>query len=353
MKTHLSRLLRIGLTALILVMLVVFATRVNWHATWAAIRDASLGLLAVAALVNLASGVLKGIRWWVFLRPVGAPSLPLALRATFAGAGLNNVLVANGGEAARVVFVARSAHVASARVLATLALERLFELVGYALLLAGAATFLELPPNLARVRPVAIAALAGMLLLLLWLLRRPATVAAVAVPRPATWHARLREYGQRFARTIAQVSSGPRFLAALLLSVGAWALQVVTYQLTARAAHFPMTTVATIAALLAVNLGFALRATPGNVGLFQFAYAATATAFGLDENQAIAVAFLIQAQQILPVTALGVALAPEFIFKQKKRRADDSPGEIPCASRESPDVPPADSAPGVRESIAP
>ena len=85
--------------------------------------------------------------------------------------------------------------------------------------------------------------------------------------------------------------------------------------------------------ILAVNFGFALRATPGNVGLFQPAYAATAVAFGLNENQTIAVAFLIQVQQILPVTLLGVALAPEFIFKQKKRRADDAPGEIPSESR--------------------
>jgi uncharacterized membrane protein YbhN (UPF0104 family) len=95
-----------------------------------------------------------------------------------------------------------------------------------------------------------------------------------------------------------------------------------------------MTTVATVAALLAVNLGFALRATPGNVGVFQAAYAATAAAFGMDQDQAIAVAFLIQAQQILPVTLLGVALAPEFIFKQPKRRATDVPGEIPSASRD-------------------
>ncbi len=36
----------------------------------------------------------------------------------------------------------------------------------------------------------------------------------------------------------------------------------------------------------------------------------------MDATQAIAVAFLIQTQQIIPVTLLGVALAPEFIFKE-------------------------------------
>jgi uncharacterized membrane protein YbhN (UPF0104 family) len=169
--------------------------------------------------------------------------------------------------------------------------------------------------------------------LLVWLVKRPDVVEAVAGPKPPTWQGRLKEYGSRFVGTIGQVSNGPRFIAALLLSVGAWALQVLTYQMTAQAAHFPMTPVATIAALLAVNLGFALRATPGNVGLFQAAYAATAVAFGFDKETAIAVAFLIQAQQILPVTLLGVSLAPEFIFKSTKRRKTDAPEEIPSESR--------------------
>ena len=334
MKPALKHTLRLGLTALILVMLVLFARKVNWHATWEGMRTASIPLLVAAALLNIASIVVKAVRWWVFLRPVGAPSFWLALKATFAGAGLNNVLVANGGEAARVVFVSRSAHVPSATILATLALERLFELVGYVTLLSLAVTFLELPHSLERVKPFAIAVLVLMLALLVWLMRRPTIVAELAAPVPDSWHGRVRAYFSSLGRTIGSVSSGPRFGAALVLSVIAWALQVATYQVTAVAAHFPMPLVATIAALIAVNLGFALRATPGNVGLFQAAYAATAVGFGLDQNQAIAVAFLIQAQQILPVTLLGVGLAPEFIFKSQKRRKDDQPGEIPSHSRE-------------------
>ena len=105
MNKKVSHGIRLGLTVLILGLLVVFATKVNWHDIGRSIRDASVPLLLGAALVNILSVVVKAVRWWVFLRPIGATSLPLALRATFAGAGLNNVLVANGGEAARVVFV--------------------------------------------------------------------------------------------------------------------------------------------------------------------------------------------------------------------------------------------------------
>lgn len=324
MKKTVSRSVRIVLTVAILAGLVLFARKVNWSTTWASITEASGSVLLLAALVNLASLTLKGVRWWIFLRPVGAPSLWMALRATFAGAGLNNILVANGGEAARVVFVARAAHVQSAKVLATLALERLFELIGYIVLLALSVSFLELPPALERTRPIAWVALALVILLLVYLVRRPEAVEVPAAESVIGWRSHASIYLKQLARTIGGISTGPRFIVALALSVGIWAMQVWTYALTARAADFNLPLVGTVAALLAVNLGFAVRATPGNVGVFQAMYALTAVGFGMDKDRAIAVAFLIQTQQIIPITLIGVALAPEFIFRRKKVvRADD------------------------------
>lgn len=315
-----SNILRYGVTAVVLVLLGLFARQVNWHDTWATIRAASPSILLIAIALNIASIVLKAIRWWVFLRPIGTASLSLALRATFAGAGLNNLVVANGGDAARVVFVTQAAQLPSARVLATLALERLFDVVGYVVLLAAAAVFLQLPGNLARVRPFALVILALMAVLLWWLLRRPHVAESAAGSTRVGWWGKIEAYGSRFVQTLGAASSGPRFAAALLLSLGAWGLQVATYHATAQAAHFPITTTGTIAALLAVNIGFAVRATPGNVGVFQAVYAATAVAFGLDQNQAIAVAVLIQAQQILPVTLIGVALTPTFVGLHSQTR---------------------------------
>jgi uncharacterized protein (TIRG00374 family) len=319
-----SGLLRIALSLVIIAGLVRFAMTVNWHSTWHTITAADRMILLAAAAVNLLSLAIKAVRWWVFLRPVGANSLGLALKATFAGAGLNNILVANGGEAARVIFVARAAHVQSAKVLATLALERFFELIGYIVLLALSVSFLDLPASLTRWKPVAWAALVGVIALMVFLVRRPERAEAVAAVTVVGWRARFTAYMKHFMHTIGGISTGPRFIVALVLSVGVWAMQVWTYSLTAHAAHFNLPMVGTVAAILLVNLGFAARLTPGNVGLFQGMYALAAAGFGLDKNEAIAVAFLIQAQQIIPVTLLGVALAPEFIFRRKKavRRED-------------------------------
>jgi uncharacterized protein (TIRG00374 family) len=322
MKGGLLKGIRYVVTIAIVVGLILFARTVNWRDTWAAIRHSNLLLLALAAAVNLVSLAVKGVRWWVFLRPIGASSLSLAMRATFAGAGLNNVLVANGGEAARVIFVSRATHLPSAKVLATLLIERLFEAVGYVVMLTMAVSFLNLPPSISRMRPFAWVAFVGVVALFTWLIRRPQDV-DVALAPATTWWAKTKQYGQRLVQTLGSVSTSSRFAGAMALSVLVWALQVATYHLTAMAAGFHLPLVGTVACLIAVNIGFAVRATPGNVGLFQVMYAVTAEFFGMDKNQAIAVAFLIQTQQILPVTALGVALAPEFIFGKRRPLGED------------------------------
>lgn len=332
MKQALLRWGRIAITLVIVVGLVMFARTVNWSDTWASIRQSNMALLAFASFINLLGLATKGVRWWIFLRPVGVSSLGLALKATFAGAGLNNVLVANGGEAARVIFMSRAAQAPSAKVLATLALERIFELVGYVVMLAMAVSFLTLPPSIARTRPFAWAALVIIGLLFVWLMRSPSAEPDPALADAVGWWGRTKEYGRRFAQTLGSISTPKRFAGAMALSVLGWAIQIATYHLTAVAAGFRIPVIGTVACLLAVNIGFAIRATPGNVGLFQLAYAATAESFGMDRNQAIAVALLIQTQQIIPVTLLGVAMAPEFIFRRSTAAgtplapASDEPG---------------------------
>jgi uncharacterized protein (TIRG00374 family) len=332
MKERILRGIRYVVSAAIIVGLILFARTVNWRDTWQAIRHSNMGLLALAAAVNLLSLAVKGVRWWIFLRPIGASSLSLAMRATFAGAGLNNVLVANGGEAARVIFVSRATHLPSARVLATLLIERMFEAVGYVVMLAMAVSFLSLPPSISRMRPFAWGGLVAIAVVFTWLIRRPQNV-ELALSPATNWWGKTKQYGQRLVVTLGSVSTASRFAGALAMSVFVWALQVATYHLTAMAAGFNLPLVGTVACLLAVNIGFAIRATPGNVGLFQVMYAVTAEFFGMDKNAAIAVAFLIQTQQILPVTLLGVALAPEFIFGKRRPLGEDRADTITAADQ--------------------
>ena len=155
-----------------LVAVVLYGRTIDWSSAWTAIRSASWPILLIATLANFATLGAKAVTWWIFLRAVGVPSLSLAVKATVAGAGLNNILIANSGDAARAVFVTRASGASSAAVLAALALERLFDLIGYIVLMAGAAYLLPMPHEIARWRFVAVGALLGIVVLFGVLLRR-------------------------------------------------------------------------------------------------------------------------------------------------------------------------------------
>lgn len=324
MNHRVARGLRWVITAAIVAFLVIFARTIDWAAAWSSIRHASMPLLVAAVAINFFSIVIKGVRWWLFLRPAGSPSLPLALRATIAGAGLNNVLVANGGDAARVVFVSRATGVPSSTVLATLALERLFDPVGFVILLVYGVVRFELPHALEKWRIPAELLLVVIAGLLIWFVYHAKEIKPGHVPerraKPRTLIARVRAYLSGFASSARSLASGPRFLGALILSMLSWAGQFATFALAAAAAHVTMPYAGSLACLLAINLGLLIRATPGNVGFFQFVYALTAEQFGVPRNDAIAVSLLIQTLQILPMTLLGIVLAPEFIFKRSAKK---------------------------------
>lgn len=274
-----------------------------------AARTADPWLLFAAAALNLISLAAKGVRWWVFLRPVGVRSLPLVMRATFAGASLNNLLVAQGGEGARVLLVARGAGVSSARVLAALAVERGFDALSYLALLVGAAWLLPLPTALIRWRITASVALGLGTLAIAWMLVRARDAPRVSKDAPrakAVAPSPVARYAGRFLAALSNTASTGSFAAGAALSIAAWLLQVATYHLVARATNSPLPVAGSVAALLAVGVSFLVRATPGNVGVFQMVYALTVASFGIARPAAVAIAVLIQAVQVAPTLLAGL-----------------------------------------------
>jgi glycosyltransferase 2 family protein len=262
--------------------------------------------------VNIASVALRGIRWWIFLRRIGPVRLSVAVRGAIVGSGFNNLLIANGGDATRAVLVTRSTGIDATSVVATLALDRMFDPICFGLLLFIATFIVPLPAQLAGARPIAGAALV-MVAGLLVLLSRSTPAADDSSVDDRGWRARLRA----FKRQVQALSTPRRFSVALLVSAGVWTLQVATFSLAARAVGIGMPLAGTVAAMLLTNAGLILRATPGNVGYFQLAYAVAASRFGIATAPAVAAALLLQLIQIVPVTLLAVSLAPSLAASRR------------------------------------
>jgi uncharacterized protein (TIRG00374 family) len=303
-----------------LALIAVFARSVDWGSAWETISNADPRFVALAVAAHLVTLIIKALRWRMFLASVGAPSVSLAVRAMFAGAALNDVVFANGGDAAKVAAVASHARVSSADVLATVAVDKLCDLASYALIFVAVAFALPLPPELARWRTPVLGALALMIVIAAvfgWRMRHPS--APRADEKTGSFGARASAYIRRLVRTLAEVATAPRLSAAFLLALAAWGCQWATFHFAAVGADFPAPAATSLIALLTVNASFVVRLTPGNVGVFQFLYALAATAAGLDRNAAVAVAILISFIQYIPVTTIGLVFASTLVRRGEKQ----------------------------------
>jgi len=256
-----------------------------------------------------------------------------------------------------VGFVSPATRVSNATELASLALQKLFDPYCLVMLPVGGVLMFDLPPQFERWRVPAEILLAVIVLLLVFFVYATRNAKPEHEPErravPRTFIARTKAYLSNFGRTARLLASGPRFAMAIVLSLISWAAQLATFALSAAAAHVSMPVAGSLACLLAINVGLILRATPGNVGFFQFAYALMAMQFGVSRNDAIAVSLLIQTIQILPLTLLGIALAPEFIFKHGAKAAAE-PGltaEMKTVEKKLEEGPPAAIPPAEVEKI--
>lgn len=284
----------------------MFARGVPWADVWSAVRAASLPMLGLALVMNYLALAARTVLWWRFLCAVGITSPGLAARASIVGAALNCVLVGNAGEVGRVLLVMRRTGERAARVIASVALERLAVSAGFLAVLALASLCLPLPDVLQRWRAAAV------------------TLCVVALLLPALACERdLSRFGGRpllvLTRELRALGSslrdataeGGAFVVAALVAIN-WVCQLATFHWTAKAVGLPISLEGSTIAMLTVIASGSIRATPANVGVTQLVYVATADMLGLPGQVALGAAVLLQAIQTVPLVVAGVFLLPDL-----------------------------------------
>ncbi|HUQ18528.1 MAG TPA: lysylphosphatidylglycerol synthase transmembrane domain-containing protein [Gemmatimonadaceae bacterium] len=249
-------------------------TRVDWPTISHAVLRASAPLLLATMVVTFASTALKSVRWWIFLRSRTQLRFSFVLRLTTASTGMNALLVANAGDIMRVEVAAKRAKVGRRVILRSLVCDKVVEVLAFATFAALTIALADTP----------------------WL-PRPAIVigAASVVLFFLAW----------LASNKAKELRGKAGATAYALSLLSWLTQIVTYSLAARAVGLTLPLSATMATLVAVNLGGVLRLTPGNIGVYQAMYALALTPFGVPSSAAIGAAVLTQSAQIMSGAIAG------------------------------------------------
>ena len=309
----------IVILTLTVLLLAFFLRNANLQHVWAEMRRARLDLLIVATTITAAAYVIRALRWWYLLLPIGRVRLSTAFRTTVIGFAASFFLPFRAGEFVRPYLLARHEGISATATFATIVLERLLD-AGTVLLLLG--TFLLLfDPGIAMADPRMFGAVkffgalaaAGALVALfsMFLLAgHPEKLgrAALRVERllPARAAPIVSGVVQRFAEGLGVMRQPRRLLVAVALSLPLWLSFALGIWLVSRAFYIdlPYTGSFLLMALVVISVA---APTPGAIGGFHAAYQVGAIAFyDVPNDTAVGAAVVLHAVSWLPVTALGV-----------------------------------------------
>lgn len=298
-----------------LVVAVLFLLLIGRHVAWAEVRSvlasAELWPLFVGLVALAADLGARIVRWWWMLR-AAEPDLPLSscVRPFLGSLALNNTVPFRAGDLVRVVGFRQALRAPAARVLGTLVVERILDLlVLLAILSVG---LLGAPAGFPRGFVVA-AAVAGMLALtaLTALTLFPGFVSGVLtrvvapLARGRAWGpAALRAVGD-LAEALALLRSPGRALRLVGASAFAWVLEGAMFACVAWSLHIPVAPLAPWLALGAATLATLLPSSPGYVGTFDYFGMLGLTAYGVNHAEAAAFVLLAHVMLWLPVTLAG------------------------------------------------
>lgn len=306
----------------------LISQRVEWPAVRRILESAAVFPLVLGLVALAADMIVRVIRWWCMLR-VFEPELPLAscFRPFLSSLALNNTVPLRAGDLVRAFGFRSSLCSPPARVLGTLVIERVLDMLVLLGLffggLLGVAVGAVPRTYVAAGAAVGVTCIVAVLILVLMpdqvgrLMRRVLAHRALAA---RSWGAKAATAGEHFFESLTVLRSPGRAMQLLGLSVLAWTLEGAMFAAVATSLHVGGAPLAPWFALSTGTLATLLPSSPGYVGTFDYFAMLGLTAYGASRAAAAAFALLVHLLLWLPITLVGSL----FLLAPAPRRAAET-----------------------------
>jgi len=310
-----------GAVSLALVVWAVWS--LDWQQVWRALGDARPGWVALA-IVSAA----RVLRWRGLLSPqrFGAGAL---LTTLLAGQVVNYVVPARLGDVVRAVALGQESGTSKARVLGTVALEKLWDVAMLLMLAAGLSVGLVLPGWLVLpARLLAAGSVIGLALLLSALLFRShlSFVTGHWSLSVGHWSLSIGHCPLSIGHWLSALLDGlegiirPQALFwGLLGSMVVWGIGAATNYCVLYAFDLPSSAAPVLLLLAALQAGVAVPSLPGSLGIFEGICIAVLALFGVGQEEALAAGLVLHAVVFAPPLVLGGALMWRAGYGQGKQ----------------------------------
>ncbi len=291
---------------------------VSLSVVWTELSHSSLPLFLASAFCATIIFALRAIRWRTILQPV-APDTPFGplWRSTAIGMMVNNLVPARAGEIARGYALTKETSIPLPTAIASLAVDRLFDML--VLLLLAVAAFLDPAfPRSARIAGQSLGSLAQGSIVIVTLLVTSLYALAffpTQLVRAYELFARrispvLEEKGKAvlvsFSNGLSVLRSPRRFVAVLAWTVLHWLVNAFAFWLGFKAVgmNLPFSAALFLQTLIAV--GVALPSAPGFFGVFEKLANVGLAIYGVGPDRATSWAIGFHILSFIPITVIGV-----------------------------------------------
>ncbi|MGH9746107.1 MAG: lysylphosphatidylglycerol synthase transmembrane domain-containing protein [Candidatus Acidiferrales bacterium] len=285
---------------------------------------------------DILSYVVQAARWKFLLSPFGKVRLTKSVRTVYAGLFANLVFPLRPGELLRSYLLSNSEDIGIGRVLGSVGVERLIDLVIAVASLAVASLMVDLRQFRKVVYTLAIVTLVllGIVVLLILYLE-------IKLGDKETFEGRKAKLPGRFMGALVglhAMGTSPSFYPAVLLSLlmpacqvmGMWAM-MRSYGLSSSGQLLPF--FAALVVLLVINLGVSLPNAPANIGAWQFFCVLGLGWFDIEKTTATGFSIFAFLALNLPFVFLGFAalVRSGLSLKTMRERVSHLPAEVHSA----------------------
>jgi uncharacterized protein (TIRG00374 family) len=278
-----------------------------------ALGRSDLRWLAPALPVFALAIVLRALRWWALFAAAQRPPLSAVAYALLIGYFFNNILPARAGEAARVIALHRRAATPRAETIATVVVERLFDVLALLIILFASYPWL---PEISWLRAAAIfgaVVVAALLVLVVVIVRYDERavhwlLSPLRRVRRAGVAERLEAATVNATRGLVALRSPRIALRGMALTIASWLTLGVSYWILTKAFSLDLPLVVGMLVTVAINLSLVLPSSPAALGVFEAATIVALRAFDVPQAEALSYALVLHLLNLVPFLLIGAAL---------------------------------------------
>ncbi len=328
-----NRTLRIAFSLGISALFLLFAVRgVDWHDALIALEKAQYLYAVPMAVISVWTLYIRAQRWRVLLRPVGTPAMRTLVAATNIGFMANMVLPLRIGEVIRPVLVSRKERKPLSGILATVVVERIFDMFTVLLLFGISAALVPVSDELRQwgIRLCGLAVMVGAgVAMVRWQEARVLRwIAVVLRPLPERIAQPVDHFFRGFVTALEILDSPASFLQILGWSLYLWVVisLIHTCGLLAFALPVPLV-LGSVVATAVIAIAVSAPSAPGYIGAFQLGCILALAIFGVSRSDAFAFSIVLHVVQFIAVVAAGLySLAREGLTLKQIEEVSEADG---------------------------